>query len=175
MTGVENVRAGPISGRGCGRWNLGQCCWSAFPGNLAKLADLRIREASNPQGPSEEKRPRRDRTRRGRLVERSRTKAQGSARNSPFGLRIVQCRHFPGHMRLKLCQAQKKARDQSPAMIAVCRLAEGRWCGFGRRASCDGRSRPPHGAPALLALSRIPNRQRFLRSVVLCIAKCSGG
>jgi hypothetical protein len=39
-----------------------------------------------------------------------------------------------GHMRLKLCQAQKKARDQSPSLIAVCRLAEGRWCGFGRRA-----------------------------------------
>jgi hypothetical protein len=81
-----------------GLWNLGQCCWSAFPGNLAKLAHLRIREASNPQGPSEEKRPRRYRTRRGRLVERSRTEAQGNARNSPFGLRIVQCRHFPGRM-----------------------------------------------------------------------------
>src|ERR1700751_1953490 len=49
-------------------WNLGQCCWSAFPGNLAKLTHLRIREASNPQGPSEEKRPRRYRTRRGLLV-----------------------------------------------------------------------------------------------------------
>jgi hypothetical protein len=86
-----------ISGRGLG-YGMGQCCWSAFPGNLAKLAHLRIREASNPQGPSEEKRPRRYRTRRGRLVERSRTEAQGNARNSPFGLRIVQCRHFPGRM-----------------------------------------------------------------------------
>jgi hypothetical protein len=39
---------------------------------------------------------------------------------------------------------------------------------------CAGRSRPPHGALALLALSRIPNRQRFPESVVFCTAKCSG-